>query len=125
MGKSSGTITGRKGRRFNDETMAKLRKANPITRPEVQGSTYRVFTVKPNAKVTSRPPLKEEIKFDFPNSEEVKRLAAQHVRQPKPHAEIFQLKTVITSTPKIEWSAEKRKAWKAHNKANPQHQIHF
>ena len=56
MGKASKTIAkGRNPKAFNEETMAKLRKAHPIQRPQVQGITYRPLRIETNAKATPCP----------------------------------------------------------------------
>ena len=107
------------------DKLAKLRKVKPAQRPEVQGATYRPLKVETNAKVTSTKPEIKEYITHLNTSEEDKRLAAKHKPQPKPHAEVYALKTVIKTATKPEWSAEQKKAWRKANKASATRTIYF
>ena len=126
MGKASKIIAkGRNPKAFNEETMAKLRKANPIQRPQVQGTTYRPLRIETNAKATSTPIKKETYSTKLHVTPEQKLRASRAKPQPKPHGELHIIHTVICNKPTQAWTAKQRRAWRKHNKSNPNHTIHF
>ena len=126
MGHASRVVAkGRDPKAFNSETLAKLRKAYPIQRPQVQGATYRPLRVETNSKASSHPVKKETYSTKLHLSSAQRLRASKAKPQSKPHGAEFIIHTVIRNTAIEEWSAEQRKAWKAHNKSNPTNPIHY
>ena len=114
------------------DKLNKLAKVAPAQRPQTTGVTHRQLRIQTDSKARPTPITGRTFTKEVPTysttlhvSPEAKRLAAQHKPQPKPHAETFVLRTVIKDAVVQEWTPEQRKAWKKHNKSNPNHQIHL
>ena len=110
---------------YMQDKLAKLAKTCPAQRPQVQGVTHQPLRIETNSKATSHPIKKETYSTKLHVSAKAKQLAAQHKPQAKPHGPTFVLKTVIKDAVSPAWDEDQVKAWKAHNKANPTHQIHY